>query len=142
MGSYRVVKVKAHVLVGAGSGQLCQVGQGAHSCAIELVDAQIVEVLIAQRGLAGQHLAQHHYLRIRQGLYHEDCLGHGLCKRRRCWVKRSWLVQKQALLGQIDFQCSCSHTDNCRREDQISRQYQSCVTDLRGWPAVLHHHTD
>lgn len=48
--------------------QLRQVPQVAHSLAVKLLDANVVELLIAQRGVAGQHLTQHNQLLVRLAL--------------------------------------------------------------------------
>ncbi len=57
------VEVEAHEGLGAGGGQLREVRQVADARAVEVQDLGVVDLLVAQRGVAGQHLGQHHYLR-------------------------------------------------------------------------------
>ena len=57
------VKIEAHEGLGAGGGQLREVRQVADARAVEVQDLGVVDLLVAQRGVAGQHLGQHHYLR-------------------------------------------------------------------------------
>ena len=95
-GAYRVVKVKAHELGDTGGGQLSKVGQGAHGCSVELVDAQVVKVLIAQGGLASQHLAQHHYLHGQQGTMRLGSTSKALAKRAAKYYR---ILQCRASVG-------------------------------------------
>ena len=78
------VEVEAHEGLRACGGQLCQVGQIADARAVELQDLRVVDLLIAQRGIAGQHLGQHHYLRSHPNLsvnYIAVLMSSGLCSR-------------------------------------------------------------
>ena len=60
--AHRVIQVKAHILVRTGSGELRQVLQGEQRRPVEFLHPHIVQILVAQRGVAGQHLAQHNHL--------------------------------------------------------------------------------
>ena len=59
----------------AGRRELRQVAQVAHGLAVEAQHLRVVQVLVAQRRVAGQHLRQHHHLRGAQQLHLFSNLG-------------------------------------------------------------------
>ena len=61
-GPHMVVEVEAHEGLLAPPHQGGQVVQVAHRHAVEALEPQVVQVLVPQRGIARQHLRQHHYL--------------------------------------------------------------------------------
>mmetsp|Transcript_4711 Transcript_4711/g.8156 ORF Transcript_4711/g.8156 Transcript_4711/m.8156 type:complete len:211 (+) Transcript_4711:249-881(+) len=60
-----VLQVPAHVGLSTGRHQLCQMAKVANGHAVEFGNLHVIDVLVAQSGIAGQHLAEDHHLLIR-----------------------------------------------------------------------------
>ncbi len=66
-GAHVVVQVEAHEGRAAVQAELREVAQVAHGLAVEAQHLHVVQLLVAQRRVAGQHLRQHDHLRARGG---------------------------------------------------------------------------